>query len=85
MVDKYYTEDNKIIFMKNDIVVEPFWMLKEFWVNLITIAGLIIAYYYTDFNITPELMGLILLVINTLLKAITGKPVVWYPAGKKVK
>ena len=72
------------IWTKDGEEVIPIWYLKEFWVNLIAIIGMVLAHYYTDFVLTPEMTIAILMVINMILRAITGKPITWYPA-KRVK
>lgn len=67
------------VYTKYGEEVTPIWLLKEFWVNIVIVVAMIATHYYTDFELTPELTITILALINLILRAITGKPITWYP------
>lgn len=57
--------------------VTPFWEMKEFWINVIAIATMILAYYGYGQVITPEVTVVVLTLINAAIRMILGKPIVW--------
>ena len=57
--------------------VTPFWEMKEFWINVIAIATMILAHYGYGQVITPEVTVVVLTLINAAIRMILGKPIVW--------
>ena len=55
---------------------KKFWLSRTFWVNVISVAGLI-ASNYTKFAMTPEMQVVILGVINAFLRVITNSAIIW--------
>jgi hypothetical protein len=50
---------------------KEFFYSKTFWVNVIALVAIVIQ-SYTDFVIAPEAQASILVLINLVLRAITG-------------
>lgn len=55
---------------------KPFWVSKMFWVNILAAVGLLIQ-SQTGFVIDLETQGAILIVVNLVLRAVTGQPISW--------
>lgn len=56
--------------------MKTWYMSKTLWLNVIALAALIIQ-TYTGFVIDIEAQGVLLSVINLILRAITGAPLSW--------
>jgi len=54
---------------------------KTFWVNLLTLAGMISSQYF-GIELSPELVASILVVINFILRLVTKEPIVWKKEDK---
>jgi len=49
---------------------------KMLWINVLAIVGIILQSNF-GYVLSPELQVAILGIINVILRAITGKPIVW--------
>jgi len=61
---------------------KEWYLSKTFWVNIVAILAIIVQ-SYTDFIIDPETQASILVIINLILRAITGEEVTF--GGRTVK
>lgn len=61
---------------------KEWYLSKVFWLNLIGIVAIIVQ-SYTEFVIDPETQAAILMIINIILRAVTGEEVTF--GGKTVK
>jgi len=53
---------------------KEFFYSKTFWVNVIALVAIVLQ-SYTDFIIAPEAQASILVLINLVLRAITGEEI----------
>lgn len=68
--------------IKNKYMQKEFYLSKTFWVNAIALVAIIIQ-SYTDFVIAPEAQASILVLINLVLRAVTGEEITF--GGKSLK
>jgi hypothetical protein len=52
------------------------WKSKTLWVNLLAAMGLFLSSQW-GFQLSPEMVGLILAGINALLRTVTKEPLEW--------
>ncbi len=57
-------------------IAKKWYKSKTFWVNLIAAIGIILQIQF-GWVVTPETASIILVVINFILRLITGKPIEW--------
>jgi hypothetical protein len=50
---------------------KEFYLSKTFWINIVALVAIVLQ-SYTEFIITPEIQASILVIINLILRAITG-------------
>jgi hypothetical protein len=59
---------------------KPFWTSKMLWVNILAVIGLVLV-GRTGLDITTEqwaeISGVVLAVVNIVLRFVTGEPLVW--------
>lgn len=61
------------------------WKSKTFWVNLVSLVGIVYQSVSGDYVVGPEAQAAALTVINLVLRAVTGEPIVWEEGKQKIK
>jgi hypothetical protein len=57
-------------------VGKKFWESKTFWLNFLALIGIIVQ-SQTGYVISPMIQGIILTMLNTILRLVTKEPIVW--------